>query len=283
MRRHGLAIAVATAIALAIAAAVIRDASSAPQGADLRVGIGAVTSEPSASQPPPIASGQTVTVTSLRFYVYLLLFPDPLTPATVQTKLRFVLSNGLQWGADAPDPVAETCTSTPTTGECQLTLRPGQTGDGYYWNVTAAQPGTYTYQAEIIEASEADPNPSNNTSSITIRVTEGIAGGGGGGGSAAGVVSASAATLTPAKPVAGKAVSAIVQVKRDGAPVRPTSVRCTASIRGVTLKGTPRARLGKAICAYRTPPRAKGKLFKGTVSLRVSGQRIRKTFSARLG
>jgi hypothetical protein len=278
MRRHGLAITVATATALAIAAAVIRDASSAPQAVDLRVGIGAVTSEPSMSEPPPIASGRTVTVTSLHFYVYLLLFPDPLTPATVQAKLRFVLSDGLQWGADAPDPVAETCTSTPTTGECQLTLRPGQTDDGYYWDVTAAQPGTYSYQAEIIEASEADPNPSNNTSSITIRVAEGTAGGGG-----AGVVSTSAAKLSPAKPVAGRTVSAIVQVKTDGEPVTPTSVTCTAAIGGVKLKGTPRARLGRAICAYRTPRSAKGKLFKGAVALRVRGQRIRKTYSARLG
>ena len=269
-------------VALAIAAVVIPDASSAPQAVDLRVGIGAVTSAPSVSQPPPIASGQTVTVTSLNFYVYVLVFPDPLTPATVQSKVRVVLSDGLHWGADAPDPVDETCTSTSTAGECQFMLFPGQTGDGYYWDVTAAQPGTYTYRAEIIEASEADPNPSNNTSSITIRVTEGNSGGGGGGGSA-GVVSTSAAKLVPAKPFAGKAVSAIVLVKRDGAPVTPTSVTCTASIGAARLKGTPHARLGRAICVYRAPRGAKGKLIKGAVSLRVRGERFTKTFSARLG
>ncbi len=282
MYRLFIAIVVATAITLAIAAAVSRDAFSAPQAVDLRVGIGAVTSEPSQSQPVPIASGQTVTVTSLHFFVYAILFPDPQNSATVQTKVHIVLSDGLQWGADAPDPVDETCTSTPTTGDCQLSLRPGQTSDGYYWSVTAAQPGTYTYQAAIVESSEADPNLSNNTSSLTIRVTDEPSGGGGEGG-AAPVVSASAAKLTPTKPVAGKAVSAIVQVKRDGAPVTPASVRCTSSIGGVVLKGTPRARLGRAMCVYRTPGSAKGKLFKGAVSLSVGGQRIRKTFAARLG
>jgi hypothetical protein len=278
--RRDLAVAVATAIALTVTGAVIPDASSAPQAVDLRVGIGAVASEPSMSQPPPIASGQTVTVTSLNFFVYVLLLPDPLSPATVQAKIRVVLSDGLRWGADAPDPVDETCTSTPTTGECQIALRPGQTGDGYYWNVTAAQTGTYTYHAEIIEASEADPNSSNNTSSITIRVTEGTSGGGGGGGTS--VVSTSAAKLSPAKPVAGQAMSAIVLVKRDGAPVTPTSVTCAASIGGARLKGTPRARLGRAICAYRTPRAAKGKLVKGAVSFRVRGEHFTKTFSTRL-
>lgn len=267
---------VVTAASVSIAVAVSPDAFSAPQAADLRVGIGAVTSEPSQSQPPPIASGQTVTVTSLHFYVYVLLFPDPLNPATVQTKVHVVLSDGLQWGADAPDPVDETCTSTPTTGDCQLSLRPGQTGDGYYWDVTAAQPGTYTYQAQIVEASDADPNTSNNTSSITIRVTEDTPGG-------TGVVSASAAKLTPRKPLAGKTVSAAVQVKADGAAVKPTSVRCSGSAGGARVKGTPRAVLGRATCVYRTPQKAKGKLFKGAVSLSVGGQSIRKTFSVRLG
>jgi len=269
---------VVTAASVSIAVAVSPDAFSAPQAADLRVGIGAVTSEPSQSQPPPIASGQTVTVTSLHFYVYVLLFPDPLNSATVQTKVHVVLSDGLQWGADAPDPVDETCTSTPTTGDCQLSLRPGQTGDGYYWSVTAAQPGTYTYQATIVESSEADPNTANNTSSLTIRVTDEPSEGGRGG-----VGAASAAKLTPRKPLAGKTVSAAVQVKADGAAVKPTSVRCSGSAGGARVKGTPRAVLGRATCVYRTPQKAKGKLFKGAVSLSVGGQSIRKTFSVRLG
>ena len=102
-------------------------------------------------------------------------------------------------------------------------------------------------------------------------------------GGSAGVVSTSAAKLVPAKPFAGKAVSAIVLVKRDGAPVTPTSVTCTASIGAARLKGTPPARLGRAICVYRAPRAAKGKLIKGAVSLRVRGERFTKTFSARLG
>ena len=273
---------VVTAASVSIAGAVSPDAFSAPQVADLRVGIGAVTSEPSQSQPPEIPSGQTVTVTSLHFFVYAILFPDPLNPATAQTKVHIELSDGLQWGADAPDPVDETCTSTPTTGDCQLSLRPGQTGDGYYWSVTAAQPGTYTYRAQIVEASEADPNLTNNSSSLTILVTDEPAGGGGGGGGA-GVVSASGAKLTPRKPVAGKTVSAVVQVKADGAAATPTSIGCKGSTGGTAVKGTPRATLGRATCVYRTPRKAKGKLFKGAVSLSVDGQRIRKTVSVRLG
>jgi hypothetical protein len=223
-------------------------------------------------------------VTSLRFFVYAILFPDPQNSATVQTKVHIVLSDGLQWGADAPDPVDETCTSTPTTGDCQLSLLPGQTSDGYYWTVTAAQPGTYTYQAAIVESSETDPNLSNNTSSLTIRVTDEPSGGGGGGGGGGGsaTVSAGAAKLTPSRPIAGSSFVAAVRVSRGGAAVRPSRVRCTASIGVVNVRGTGKAARGSASCLFRAPKLAKGKTLRGSVAFSAGGTSLMKRFAAKL-
>jgi hypothetical protein len=96
------------------------------------------------------------------------------------------------------------------------------------------------------------------------------------------VVSASAVKLSPSIPKAGAAVIAKVQVTAGGAPVRPTGVSCTGKAGATKLKGTPRAAVGTATCAYRPPKTAKGKRLSGAIELVARGEPFTKRFSAKL-
>ena len=148
-----------------------------------------------------------------------------------------------------------------------------------------AAPGRYTYSAEIVAASEPDPNPANNASTITIVVAESGGGGGGdgSGGGGGGAAAASAARVIPAKPKAGSRVTATVRVSAGGTAIRPTRIACTGTIGAARVAGTPRAASGTASCRYRTPASAKGKTLRGSVAFTARGQRFTKRFSAKLG
>jgi subtilisin family serine protease len=93
---------------------------------------------------------------------------------------------------------------------------------------------------------------------------------------------AGAARIGPAKPKAGRAVTATVRVTAGGAPVRPTKVACAGSIGKAKVKGKPRAAAGSAKCVYKTPRAAKGKTLKGSVSFTARGKRFTKKFSVKL-
>jgi hypothetical protein len=183
-------------------------------------------------------------------------------------KVRFALPPGLHWGADGPDPDEECTASEQTT--CETTVSSDGVTTGWGWNVTAERPGMYTLSAQIIESSTTDPDASNNTTSITVNVTEAV------------VVSASAVKLSPAKPKAGAAVTATVRVAAGGDPVRPTAVRCTGAAGAAKLRGTPRATVGTASCAYRPPKTARGKRLSGAIELIARGEPFTKRFSAKL-
>jgi hypothetical protein len=232
-------------------------------------------------------SGETVTLQRESFFVVLEAAPLSAAPqATV--KVRFELSAGLRWGGDSPDP-GENCTSTATTGECNTI--PGEAGSFWYWDVVAAGPGRYTYRAEIVEASDPDPNAANNASTITIVVAESGGGGSGGSGGSGGgsgsggtgaVATAGAARVAPARPRAGARVTATVRVSAGGQAVRPTRVRCTGRIGTAAAAGSPKAAAGAASCTYRTQVSARGKTLRGTIAFTARGQRFTRSFSARL-
>ena len=205
-----------------------------------------------------------------------------ITALPASATIRFTLPDGLSWGSDLPDST-ESCTSTPSTGECQTqTLEPiaGRNAVGWGWDVVAARTGSYVLRAAIVSASEPDPEPSNDTASVTVVVTE-----------AAPPpppppttsTTASAARVTPAKPKAGAQVVATVRVTAGGAAVRPTGVKCTGALAGAALRGAPRATAGAATCTYRPARSAKGKTLRGSVSFAARGQTFTKRFSARLG
>ena len=272
-----------TGAACVLVAVLASGASSAPQAVDLEMELGAATARPAPQTRITVPNGGLVTVTSLRFWVEAGMSVSVPPAGPVRATIRVELGEGLRWGEVGPDP-SEGCTSTQTTRECELTLLAGMRDGGWHWDVIADRPGTYSFRGEIAEASDVDPNASNNASAITIVVTEGGGGGGGGdgGGGSAGV-SASAARVMPARPRAGRAVTASVRVSAGGAAVRPTRVACTGSIGSFRLRGTPRAGRGAASCAFRTPAAAKGKVLRGSVAFTARGQRITKRFSVRLG
>lgn len=189
-------------------------------------------------------------------------------PDTAKVKVQFALSPGLHWGADGPDPGEECTASEQTT--CETTVPGDGVTTGWGWNVTADKPGAYTLSAQIVESSTTDPDASNNTTSITVNVSEAV------------VISASAAKLSPARPKAGAAVTATVRVTAGGDPVRPTGVSCTGKAGATKLKGTPRATVGTATCAYRPPKTAKGKRLSGAIELVARGEPFTKRFSAKL-
>jgi hypothetical protein len=236
-----------------------------------------------------VPNGSTVQISSRGFLVHLgvaLITPAP----GGRPKVRFELGGGLRWGTDDPDP-GEGCTSTPTTGECQvlsdLQPIPGQSEAGWYWDVVAPSAGTYGFRAELVDLQLPDPVPANNASQITIVVTEATGGGSSSGGNTGGTgstsASASAVKLSPTKPKAGSTVVASVRVTRGGTAVRPTGVSCSGSLGAARLKGSPRAASGIASCAFKTPRSGKGKTLSGAVSFRAGGQAFVKRFSARLG
>ncbi len=256
--------------------ALASSAGAAPEAVDLQLDI-VVGSSVRTGRPVP--NGATVTVTGLNFAAGVNV--DLITPQPASAKVRLTLPDGLTWGSDLPDP-AESCTSTPSTGECQTPLLEpilGRNGAGWGWDVVAARTGSYVLRAEIVSASESDPEPSNDSASVTVVVIEAPPpppppGAGG--------ASVGAAKLSPAKPKAGSTVVASVRMTAGGNPTRPSGVACTATAGATKLKGVGRAGNGSATCTFRTPRSAKGKQLRGAVSFTAAGAKYTRRFSARL-
>jgi hypothetical protein len=254
------------ALATGLALAIVTSASAMPAAANVAVQIGVASGSDVSRQPPAIPSGGTANVTGLNFVAGPLLNSTGPDPAAV--KVGFALPPGLHWGADGPD-AGEECTASEQT-TCETTVPGDGVTTGWGWNVTAEKPGMYTLNAQIIESSTTDSDASNNTTSITVNVTEAV------------VVSASAVKLSPLKPKAGAAVTATVRVVAGGVPIRPSAVRCTGVAGVAKLRGTPRATVGSASCAYRPPKTARGKRLSGAIELIARGEPFTKRFSAKL-
>jgi hypothetical protein len=197
-----------------------------------------------------------------------------------QITARISLPAGLRWGNDGPDP-SEGCTASDPA-VCTTRLQPnpvGTYGAGWVWDVVADRAGTYVVTSSV-ESSEPDPNPSNNTSTFRFEVVQ--AGGGGPTGGGGTAVSAGTVKVTPKSPKAGTVVVARVSVRAGGSAVRPTAVRCTATIGAAKIAGSPRSAAGSATCRYRTATVARGKTLRGTVSFNARGKKFSKRFAAKL-
>lgn len=267
-----------------LAGIVVASAGGAPSAVDVQVDVGASTSVRGTLAP----NGSTVSVPSLDFYVFVEV--SLITPAAASAGVAVQLGDGLVWGEDEPD-ATEGCTSTSTTGTCRTPpLEPitGRSSVGWYWQVKAPQPGTYSFGARIVEASDADPEPANDASSIAIVVSPSSGGGegggsGDGGGGSRSAVSVGSVRIAPARPRAGSSVSATARVSAGEVALRPGRVTCTGSIGTARVTGAPRAAVGTATCTYRTPRSAKGKSLRGAVAVTARGQRFTRRFAVRLG
>lgn len=98
-------------------------------------------------------------------------------------------------------------------------------------------PSVYEITATV-ETSEADSDLSDNTSTLRVEVVDAISGGG----SDSPAVTVSKVRLAPVNPKAGSLVFASVQIFAGAVPVKPTRLICAATVGGVKLVGTPRAR-----------------------------------------
>jgi hypothetical protein len=261
-------------VATLVAAVLSTTAGAAPEAVDIVLAVGADTQ---GERPTRLPNGATATFATRNFWVMVVL-DLPSTAPGGAVRVRAELGGGLRWGSDDPDP-SEGCTSTPTVGTCEARTIAGQSGDGWGWQVVAPSEGSYTFTAEIVDAYDADPNTSNNASSITIVVTASppttpppSAN-----------IAASRVTLAPTKPKAGSTVVASVRVTKGGSPLRPTGVGCSASVGRAKVKGGPKAASGTASCLFKTPKTGKGKTFAGAVSFTADGTAFTKRFAVKLG
>jgi hypothetical protein len=140
------------------------------------------------------------------------------------------------------------------------------------WQVVAAREGSYTFDAAIRESSRPDPNPSNDSASLTVRV----------GGARGGV------TLKPRLPKAGTGIVAshrVLTLDQEGRtfPILKGSVTCFARIGPAKLKARGALNDGRAACTLMTPAGAKGKVVSGTIQTTSSGLVLTKKFVVTLG
>jgi hypothetical protein len=245
--------------------------AAAPTAANLQIGI-LVGQPPVTRQPPTIPNSGTATITGLKFvggFVVTNLGPDPAT-----VKVQIALPTGLHWGADAPDP-GENCTVGETSVcDSALTAQGNSSLAAMGWDVVADSTGSYTLRVQILESSTADPDTSDNASTVTVVVTQPTSG------SAA--LSASAVKVSPAKPKAGSRVVASVRVTRGGSPVKPTGIACAATVGKTKVKGSAKSSSGIASCLFKTPTSGKGKKMLGSVSFKAGGKSFTRRFSAGL-
>lgn len=259
-----------------MAAILVPSASAAPLAVDVQLDLTvAISGGPASSRPvmQVVTSGGTATFQSRTFVLGVDV--SLVTPEAATATLRYELPPGLTWGDDAPDP-SEHCTSTPTTAECQTPmLEPTATAGstGWAWDVVAAAPGSYVVRAKLLQSSPLDAHTANDSSSITIVVSDAVS---------ATTISAGAATLTPTRPRAGSAFAATVRVTVGGLVVFPTGVRCSAAIGATKIRGVGERRAGSVRCGFRTPASARGKTIRGSVSFVTAGRRITRQFSAKL-
>ena len=187
-------------------------------------------------------------------------------PDGAMVHARFELPPGLHWGADLPDPT-ENCTSTATVADCRPTQRlfTDVPRVEWVWDVVADAPGKYILKGSVVESSAPDPDLSDNAASVTIIVDPSA-------------IVASAVELTPARPRAGCSFAARVRVTVDGVPGDyPDRLRCTGTLGGRRLTGSPNAYPGEATCRYRTPKSARGGTLRGTIAFTILPDEVRFT------
>jgi hypothetical protein len=166
------------------------------------------------------------------------------------------------------------CPTGTGTLDCGVRDLPaGDENDGVS-GLVATQPGHYTIVARVTDLTATDPNPANNTASVTIDV-----------GSAPLQLAVSGFAVSPAKPRAGAPLKASFAVinRVTGARVAPSAVRCAAVVGRVTARARGSVVKGRAICTFFPPRSAKGKIVRGKITATAERKRVTKAFAVRLG
>jgi hypothetical protein len=250
-------------VAVACGLTFLLGAGRAPAGrtasADVSVDI-AVGTVPGETTPKLIPRGGAASASSLGFRAGIWL-EDVGPNSTDAVSVRLVLPAGLRWGSDAPRP-SQGCMSTVSAAECSVprVLDPSLPGNSTYfweWDVVAATPGSYLLHAELVSSAPADPNPTNDASSVTVVVTSALKVG--------------AVKVTPAAPKAGSVVTARVAVSAGGSAVTPSVVSCSGRVGHAKVAGSGHPAAGAAICRYHTPRSARNRTSSGAVKVTANG------------
>jgi hypothetical protein len=91
---------------------------------------------------------------------------------------------------------------------------------------------------------------------------------------------------TPARPIAGRAFALWLQAARSdtGALLQGGQVRCLGRVGGSALRAQSGQFVGRrAVCTWRLPPKAKGKRFRGSITIVFEGLRTTRSFSRVIG
>jgi hypothetical protein len=92
-------------------------------------------------------------------------------------------------------------------------------------------------------------------------------------------------STTPARPLAGKPFALRLQAARSdtGALVQGGRVTCLGRVGAARLAGTGRFVGRQAVCTFRIPATAKGKTFRGSISIVFEGLRVTRSYSRAIG
>ena len=188
--------------------------------------------------------------------------PDP-----TSARLLLDLPNGLT--ATSPNPIG--CPVGQGTLDCgRQDLAAGEEGDQFS-RLRADRPGSYTVVVRATELTTSDPNPANNTASLTISVQ-------------APKPTVRGFAISPAKPRAGTPlrVSYAITEQVTGQALVPSAVRCSATARAAKVAGRGSARGARATCTFLPRSSARGKTMHGRVTATVAGTEVEKAFAVRL-
>lgn len=189
-------------------------------------------------------------------------------PNSASSRLLVDLPEGLI--ATSPNPIG--CPAGQGTLDCgRQDLGAGEDSDQFS-RVRAGQPGTYTVVVRATELTATDPNPANNTASLTIVVRSPVP-------------AVRAFAISPARPRAGARVRASFAIVESvtGKTLVPSAVRCTRSAAGAKVRGRGSVRFGgRATCTFSPPKSAKGSTLRGRISAAAAGKRLTRAFAIRL-
>lgn len=193
---------------------------------------------------------------------------------SVAVKLGVTLPAGIRWAGRAPG-AAEGCTRTEQGAVCSKNVPP-PTGTNLaatygVWQVVAEREGSYKFETTILGTDRPDPNPSNDSASLTVNV----------GSVRRGV------TLKPRLPKAGSDVVAshrVLILDNEGRtfPILKGTVACSARIGSAKAKTIGALSDGRATCRLKTATGAKGRVVSGTIRTTSSGLTLTKQFKATL-
>jgi hypothetical protein len=143
------------------------------------------------------------------------------------------------------------------------------TGLSGFYRLRAAAPGAYTVKITIASNVRPDPEPGNNEFSYVINVAAG-------GSVTTATTRAGEPVASPLLPRAGKPYALTLPLTRAGAPVKPTTVRCAATLKGKALRGAAAKLSGRARCTWKLPATSRGAQLKAKLTAVAGG----KTFTA---